>query len=217
MTQSVSPIIRTLLEDRVVAVVRLSSQEDGVPVSQALVSGGIRVIEVTITTPGALDLIRTVRERVPDAIVGAGSVLTIEDADGCLEAGAEFLVGPVFDPGLLQHVGRRGAVLCPGTFTPSEAYAAWRLGAPLIKVFPAARVGPKFLSDLKAPMPFLRLRPTGGISAETVGSFLNAGADVVGAGSWLTPKDAIAAGDFDRITERAAALRAAVRDAEAGG
>jgi len=212
LTPPIPPIVETLLEDRIVAVVRLSSQEDGVPVSQALVSGGIRIIEVTITTPGAFDLIRSVRELVPDAIVGAGSVLTTEDADGCIEAGAEFLVAPVLDPDLLQYVGRRGAVLCPGTFTPSEAYAAWKLGAPLIKVFPAARVGPKFLSDLKAPMPFLRLMPTGGISAETVGSFLNAGADVVGAGSWLTPREAVAAGAFGQITKRAKALRAAVRE-----
>lgn len=214
MSPSIPPIIETLLEDRVVAVVRLSSQENGVPVSRALVSGGVRIIEVTITTPGAFDLIRSVRDLVPNAIVGAGSVLTSDDADRCLEAGAEFLVSPVFDPDLLQYVNQRGAALCPGTFTPSEAYAAWTQGAPLIKVFPAARVGPKFLSDLKAPMPFLRLMPTGGISAETVGSFLDAGADVVGAGSWLTPKDAIAAGDFDRITERATALRAAAREAE---
>lgn len=122
-------------------------------------------------------------------------------------------MGPVFDPEILQYAGRQGAAFSPGTFTPSEAHAAWRLGAPLIKVSPAARLGPKYLSDLKAPMPFLRLMPTGGISADTVASFLKAGADVVGAGSWLTPRDAVAAGDYDLIRQRAAKLRQAANTA----
>jgi len=203
-------VIAALLEERIVAVVRLSSEEAALPVAQSLQEGGVRVIEMTLTTPGAVNAIDRIRQRMPDVIVGAGSVLTRADVDQCLSAGAEFLVGPVLDVDVLAYALEKGVAFCPGTFTPSEAYAAWRLGAPLVKVFPAARVGPKFLSDLKAPMPFLKLMPTGGINAETVGDFLSAGADVVGAGSWLTPRAAIDAGDFDVIHDRALELSRAV-------
>ena len=209
--------IRRLLEERIVAVVRLDSQHDGLPVARALVDGGVRVVEITMTTPGAAELIDRIRADLPAALVGAGSVLTRQDVDRCRDAGAAFLVGPVLDPEVLRHALIRNIPFCPGTFTPSEAYAAWTMGAPLVKVFPAARLGPKFISDLKAPMPFLRLMPTGGITAETVGAFLSAGADVVGAGSWLTPGSAIAAGDFGVIRERAAELRRAIELAFPGG
>jgi 2-dehydro-3-deoxyphosphogluconate aldolase/(4S)-4-hydroxy-2-oxoglutarate aldolase len=211
MVDGVEPvIIQTLLAERVVAVVRLPSQRDALPVARALVDGGVRIVEITITTPGAFSLIEQIRSDVPSAIVGAGSVLTRDDVDRCLDAGAEFLVSPIFEPDVLSHALSLEAPFCPGTFTPTEAYAAWAMGAPLVKVFPAARLGPKFVSDLKAPMPFLRLMPTGGITAQTVGDFLSAGADVVGAGSWLTPGDAIGSGDFAVIRERATELRQAI-------
>ena len=200
-------VIKRLLEEKIVAVVRLQSEKDGLPVARALVNGGIRVIEMTLTTPGAVALIKKIREELPNAFVGAGSVLTREDVDRCSDAGAAFLVGPVLEPDVLEYALGKGIPLCPGTFTPTEAYTAWRLGAPLIKVFPAARLGPKLLSDLKAPMPFLKLMPTGGISADTVGDFLAAGADVVGAGSWLIDKHAVAAKDFTLIELRARQLR----------
>ncbi len=204
-------VIRKLLDEKIVAVVRLGSESDGLPVARALVQGGVRVIEMTLTTPGATTLIKQVRNELPSALVGAGSVLTCEDVDRCIEAGASFLVGPVLDEEVLRYALDKGVVFSPGTFTPSEAYKAWKLGAALVKVFPAARLGPKLLSDLKAPMPFLRLMPTGGINADTIVDFLNAGADVVGAGSWLIDKKAVARGDFNLITERAAQLRERVQ------
>jgi len=200
-------VVKSLLEEKIVAVVRLQSEDDGLPVARALIQGGVRVIEMTLTTPGATTLIERMREELPTAIVGAGSVLTRDDVDRCVAAGATFLVGPVLEPDVLQYSLGKGIPFCPGTFTPTEAYTAWRLGAPLVKVFPAARLGPKLLSDLKAPMPFLRLMPTGGISVDTVGDFLAAGADVVGAGSWLIDKTAVAEKKFDLIQERAAQLR----------
>lgn len=205
-------IIRTLLTQRIVAVVRLSSQRDGLPVARALIDGGVHIVEITMTTPGALALIEEIRSDVPSAVVGAGSVLTRDDVDRCLDAGAEFLVSPILDPDALRRAVSLEAPFCPGTFTPTEAHAAWRMGAPLVKVFPAARLGPKYISDLKGPMPFLRLMPTGGITAETAAAFLRAGADTLGAGSWLTPHAAIAAGNFDIIRERAMQLRQAVDD-----
>lgn len=200
-------VIKSLLEEKIVAVVRLQSEDDGLPVARALVQGGVRVIEMTLTTPGAITLIGRIREELPTAIVGAGSVLTREGVDRCADAGAAFLVGPVLVPDVLKYALDKNIPFCPGAFTPTEAYTAWQLGAPLVKIFPAARLGPKLLSDLKAPMPFLRLMPTGGISADTIVDFLAAGADVVGAGSWLIDKKAVAAKEFDLIERRAAQLR----------
>ncbi|MBU1048516.1 bifunctional 4-hydroxy-2-oxoglutarate aldolase/2-dehydro-3-deoxy-phosphogluconate aldolase [Candidatus Bipolaricaulota bacterium] len=200
-------VIARLLKEMIVAVVRLQSENDGLPVARALMKGGVRVIEMTLTTPGATELIKTVREELPSALVGAGSVLSRKDVDRCIDAGAEFLVSPILDEDVMQYALSKGIPFSPGTFTPTEAYNAWKLGAGLVKVFPAARLGPKLLSDLKAPMPFLRLMPTGGISADTINEFLMAGADVVGAGSWLIEKSAVAAKEFGRITDRAAQLR----------
>jgi 2-dehydro-3-deoxyphosphogluconate aldolase/(4S)-4-hydroxy-2-oxoglutarate aldolase len=204
-----SEVIEQLLDERVVAVVRLARERDGLPVAKALVDGGVRAIEITITTPGAVRLIETVAREIPEAIVGAGSVLSCEDVDRCLEAGARFLVGPVLNEPVLTYALDQGLPFSPGTFTPSEAYRAWELGSRLVKVFPAARLGPKYVSDLKAPMPFLRLMPTGGVSSESAAAFLDAGADVLGAGSWLTPRAAIDAGEYDVIRERATELRRA--------
>lgn len=209
-TKSMNDVVARLLDEKIVAVVRLASEAACLPVARALVEGGVRVLEMTMTTPGAVESIARIREALPEALVGAGSVLTNEDVDQCVAAGSAFLVGPVLEPEVVRYAMDQGVPFSPGTFTPSEAYAAHRLGVPLVKVFPAARLGPKLISDLKAPLPFLRLMPTGGISAETVGAFLEAGADVVGAGSWLMPKDAIAAGRFDEVRVRARALREAV-------
>ena len=202
-----SDVVKNLLAEKIVAVVRLQSEDDGLPVARALVQGGIRVIEMTLTTPGATTLIERIREELPTSIVGAGSVLTREDVDRCSDAGASFLVAPILDKDVLRYALERDIPFCPGTFTPTEAYTAWQLGAPLVKVFPAARLGPKLLSDLKAPMPFLRLMPTGGIRADTIGDFLEAGADVVGAGSWLIDRNAVATGNFSQVEERAKQLR----------
>ena len=209
-TQTTPDVIARLLEERIVAVVRLQSEEASLPVARALVEGGVRVIEMTMTTPGAVEAIPRIQRELPKALVGAGSVLTNDDVNRCVAAGAAFLVAPVLEREVMEYALSKGVPFSPGTFTPSEAYAAHQLGAALVKVFPAARLGPKLISDLKAPMPFLRLMPTGGISAETVESFLAAGADVVGAGSWLTPKDAVAEGRFEVIRARAAELRSAV-------
>jgi len=203
-------VIQQLVDERIVAVVRLARERDGLPVATALVEGGVRAIEITITTPGATRLIETISREIPQAIVGAGSILSCDDVDRCLAAGARFLVGPVLNEQVLTYALDQGAPFSPGTFTPSEAYRAWELGSRLVKVFPAARLGPKYVSDLKAPMPFLRLMPTGGVSSESAKAFLDAGADVLGAGSWLTPRAAVEAGDYDVIRQRAAELRGAV-------
>jgi len=211
--QSHSDVGRALLGDRIVAVIRLAREKDGLPVVRALCDGGVQTVEITLTTPGAADLIQRIRHEIPEALVGAGSVLTCKDVDRCLAAGAEFLVSPILDEHVLSHALEQNAFFCPGTFTPSEACRAWTLGAPLVKVFPAARLGPKYVSDMKAPMPFLRLMPTGGITAETARDFILAGADALGAGSWLTPRSTIESGHLELVRERAMQLREAVSDA----
>ncbi len=212
MDNQAGAILKRILHERIVAVVRLDAPNACVEVAEALRTGGVTIIEIAMTTPDALDVIHSVRERFPDLLVGAGSVLTKEDVDACAEAGAEFQVAPVFDPSILAYALDRGIVFSPGTFTPSEAYSAWSHGAQIVKVFPAARLGAKFISDLKAPMPFLRLMPTGGVSSDTIVDFLQAGADVVGAGSWLVDKKAIRRGDFGVITGKARGLVSAVQD-----
>jgi len=204
-------VLDRMLQERIVAVVRLDDQDACLSVARALRAGGVSIVEITMTTPGALESIHTIRETFPDLVVGAGSVLTKEDVDACVDAGAAFQVAPILDPRVLQYALERDILFSPGTFTPSEAYLAWIGGAPLVKVFPAARVGAKFVSDLKAPMPFLRLMPTGGVSADTIDDFLRAGADVVGAGSWLVDKNAIQQGAYDTITRKAQMLVEVVR------
>lgn len=212
MDSRADTILKRILYERIVAVVRLDAPNACIEVAEALRAGGVKIIEIAMTTPGALDVMNSMREEFPDLLVGAGSVLTEEDVDACAEAGAEFQVAPVFNPSILAYALERGIVFSPGVFTPSEAYSAWSQGAQIVKVFPAARLGAKFISDLKAPMPFLRLMPTGGVSRDTIVDFLQAGADVVGAGSWLVDKQAIRRGDFGVITDKARALACAVQE-----
>jgi 2-dehydro-3-deoxyphosphogluconate aldolase/(4S)-4-hydroxy-2-oxoglutarate aldolase len=199
-----------MLEEKVVAVVRLSGTDDGLRVAEALCAGGVRVIEIALTTPRGCELIRELRTAFPEAVIGAGTVMTADDVDRCVDVGAAFAVSPVCDSEIVRHARERGLFFSPGAYSPTEVYEAWKLGVPIVKVFPAARVGPKYIRDLKAPMPFLRLMPTGGVDDRTAAEFLNAGADVLGAGSWLVDRSAVQRRDMGLIEERATLLAEAV-------
>jgi 2-dehydro-3-deoxyphosphogluconate aldolase/(4S)-4-hydroxy-2-oxoglutarate aldolase len=203
--------LERMLKERIVAVVRLDGPEPMEAVARALLSGGVQIIEVALTTPGGIDLIAALRQRFPEAMIGAGTVLRVEEVDACVAAGAAFAVSPVTDPQVVDSARLADLLFSPGAYTPSEIHRAWALGVPIVKVFPAARVGPAYIKDVKAPMPFLRLMPTGGVDDRTAREFLAAGADVLGAGSWLIDKKAIARGDFAAIEERARALVQVVR------
>lgn len=200
----------------VVAVIRARSSENLVDVGAALVEGGVRCLEITMTTPDALNVIARARAALADkAVVGVGSVLDADTARAAILAGAQFVVGPVLNLEMIQTC-RRYAVACiPGAFTPTEILTAWQAGADVVKVFPATKLGPEYFKDVLGPMPQLRLTPTGGVSEQTTPAFIAAGAVCVGAGSALVSPQAMAAGDFSAISAKARAFIAAVQQGHA--
>jgi 2-dehydro-3-deoxyphosphogluconate aldolase / (4S)-4-hydroxy-2-oxoglutarate aldolase len=193
----------------VVPVVVVDDPVHAVPVARALVAGGLPVIELTLRTPVALDAIRAIASEVPEILVGAGTIVTPGQAKEALDAGAQFLVSPGSTPSLLGAMADTGLPFLPGTATVSEVLAVLEAGYTELKSFPAeASGGAAFLKSVAAPVPAARFCPTGGITAATAPSYLalpNVGC--VG-GSWLTPADALASGDWGRVTELARAAAA---------
>lgn len=193
-----------IIDTGVVAVLRARSSVELMDAARALYQGGVRAIEVTMTTPNALEVIKEVsKEMSGDVFVGVGSVLDGETARAAILAGAEFVVGPVLNEGVVKVCKRYSKVVCPGAFTPTEIFRAWELGADIVKVFPATVVGPRYFKDILAPLPQVRLMPTGGVSVENAADFIRAGACAVAAGSSLVDKKAVAERRWDIITETA--------------
>jgi 2-dehydro-3-deoxyphosphogluconate aldolase/(4S)-4-hydroxy-2-oxoglutarate aldolase len=195
----------------VIPVLTIERTADAVPLARALVAGGLPVIEVTLRTPVALDAVRSIVAAVPDAIVGIGTVLEVPDIRLALSAGARFLVSPGTPPDLAAALAEVPVPVLPGCATVSEAMALAALGFSALKFFPAeAAGGTAFLQAIAAPLPHLRFCPTGGIDQRNAGSYLALPNVIAVGGSWVTPKEVIAAGDFSRITalaREAAALR----------
>jgi 2-dehydro-3-deoxyphosphogluconate aldolase/(4S)-4-hydroxy-2-oxoglutarate aldolase len=188
----------------VIAVLRTDSPGQLVFTASALAEGGIVSVEVTMTTPGALDVVReAVRELKGSAIIGVGSVLDSQTARAAILAGAEFVVSPILDPEMILLVNRYGKVSIPGAFTPTEILEAWEAGADAVKIFPASVGGPDYLKAIKGPLPQVKLVPTGGVTLENAGDFIKAGAEMIAAGGNLAPPKEINAGQFGAITERA--------------
>lgn len=196
----------------VVAVMRAADSTRFAQVASELVNRGITALEVTLTTAGAIDALRTIRDSAPtDVVVGGGTVLTEAQATACIENGADFLVAPGLVP-TVMHVGQEASVpVYPGALTPSEFMAASQLGAGLVKLFPANVVGPGYLKDLKGPLPDIDIMPTGGIRIEDIGSWLSAGAVTVGLGSPLLG-DSLDGGSLEGLRSRAQAALEAVRN-----
>jgi Entner-Doudoroff aldolase len=178
----------------------------------AAVRGGFRVVEFTLTTPGALDLIREFA-RQDGLVVGAGTVLTEDDARSAVAAGARFLVSPVVDAAIISLAGSLGVAMIPGTFTPTEMLHAHRSGAPLQKLFPAPANGPAYVKACLGPMPFLRIVPTAGVDASNAAALLEAGSWAVGFVAPLFVPEDLQAGRFDRIEARARECVAAAASA----
>lgn len=196
--------MQQVLDSGLVAIIRAPSGELLVDVAKALLDGGISIIEVTLTVPNALQIIADVNRELGDKIIlGAGSVIDSETARAAMLAGAEFIVSPVVKPDVIACCKRYGKAVMPGAFTPTEILAAWELGADVVKVFPADVGGPAYLKAVKAPLPQVRLMPTGGVDLNTLESFWKAGACAVGLGSALVEKDAVARGDMNRIRDLA--------------
>ena len=196
--------LRRVLECGVVAVVRSPDSGRLVEVCRALADGGVTVVEITMTVPDALDVVRAVRVALGDRILlGAGTILDPETARAALLAGAEYLVAPTVNLDVIRLCQRYDKLIMPGAFTPTEILAAWEAGADIVKVFPAEVLGPAFFKAVRGPLPQVRLMPTGGVDLTTAAEFLKAGACCLGVGSQLVEPKAVAAGNFDRIRDLA--------------
>lgn len=199
----------------VVPVVRAPSAEAAHAVVEAIGEGGIPVVEITMTVPGAVQVIEQVRKRFGDAaLVGAGTVTDAETARACVEAGAEFVVSPVVDLETIAYCREAGVPVMPGALTPTEILAAWRAGASMVKVFPCDSAGgARHVKNVKAPFPHIPLLPTGGVSLETAADYFAAGAEAVGVGSDLVDLEAVREGRTAEIVAKARAYSAIVREA----
>ncbi|NHN48489.1 bifunctional 4-hydroxy-2-oxoglutarate aldolase/2-dehydro-3-deoxy-phosphogluconate aldolase [Halostella sp. JP-L12] len=206
---------RRIVEGGVIGIMRGVDREKAVDVAAALRDGGVTAIEVTADTPGALDMIEDVAGAMgDDVLVGAGTVLDSETARAALLAGAEFVVTPSLNEGVVETCNRYGAPVAPGVATPTEAVRAFEAGADLAKVFPAASLGPDHVASIGGPLGQIPLVPTGGVSLDNVEAFVEAGAVAVGVGSSLVDDEAVAAEDYDALRERASAFADAVADAK---
>jgi 2-dehydro-3-deoxyphosphogluconate aldolase / (4S)-4-hydroxy-2-oxoglutarate aldolase len=197
--------LQRIIEVGILPVVRAASSDDALRAVEAIKAGGVPVIEITMTVPGALRVIEEVAARYgADVLVGAGTVLDAVTARACMLAGAEFIVSPALDLETIAICRRYGKVVMPGALTPTEVLAAWQAGADLVKVFPCDSLGgAKYLKSLKAPLPQIQLVPTGGVTLATAGDFIKAGASALGVGSDLLDTKALGAGQEGLITERA--------------
>ncbi len=203
----------------IVAIIRTEDPGDLVAVARALARGGVRFIEITLTVPGAIGIIRSAAvELARDEVwIGAGTVLDVAAAAAAIDAGAGFIVSPGFDAETVRLCNLRGVPVMPGALTPTEVIAAWKGGADAVKLFPIDAVGgPAYIRALRGPLPQIELLPTGGIDAASAGAHLAAGACAVGVGGSLVGRDLIAAKAYDRITAQAQTLSAAVAAARSG-
>lgn len=198
----------------VVAVVRLSEASELARVADAIRAGGVDIIEFTLTTPGALEIIQQSAHKFgDDVLLGAGTVLDSETARAAILAGAQFIVSPTTDFATIELCHRYGKAVIPGAFTPTEILAAWQAGADFVKVFPAGVLGPGYLKDVLGPLPQVKLVPTGGVGKANAGDFIKAGAAALAVGGDLVNNKLVAAGEFDQLTANARDLVAAVRAA----
>jgi 2-dehydro-3-deoxyphosphogluconate aldolase/(4S)-4-hydroxy-2-oxoglutarate aldolase len=202
---------------RVIVVVRGSKTTGVVALASALAEVGLDIFEVTMNTPGAVDCIEAIRAKHPGIFVGAGTVLDASLARTAIAAGAQFVVSPTLDCEVIALAKDQGVVSIPGTFTPTEAYQAWTAGASAVKIFPAFVGGPKYIRALLAPMPELRLVPTGGVTAQDAASYLEAGALAVCLGSSFLDREALARGVYDRALRDAEGLVSRVRALKRAG
>ncbi len=198
-------ILQRILEKKAIAVIRMTDVARLMRVIEAIRAGGVECVEITMTVPGAVDVIRDVSQSIGDeALIGA--ILDAETARQAIEAGADFIVGPVLDRGVIETAHRYEKVVIPGAFSPGEIVAAWRAGADIVKVFPATVLGPGYFKDLRGPLPQIRLCPTGGVTVENAGEWIKAGACCVGIGTDLLDKKAIAEDRYEVLTGKARRL-----------
>jgi len=213
-----SQVLERIKSIGIIPVVRASSGDEALAAVEAIKAGGLSVLEITMTVPGAVGIIEQVAKRYGDEVlVGAGTVLNAETARDCLAAGAQFIVSPALNLETIAFCRDAGCAIMPGALTPTEVVTAWSAGADMVKVFPCGAMGgASYIKSLKAPLPQIELVPTGGVSLTTAASFIQAGSAAIGVGADLVDIKAIRAGQSERITETTRAYIEAVRNARAG-
>lgn len=207
-------ILQKIANTGIVAVVRAEGPEQAEKIAQSCIKGGISAIEITCTVPGATDVIKTLKKKIPEheLIPGAGTVLDAKTAEEAIIAGAVFIVGPNFDLEVSQLCQKRKIPYIPGCMTVTEIVTAMRAGAELIKIFPGSVFGPDFIKAIKGPLPQAQLMPTGGVSLENVDEWIKNGCVAVGVGGELTR--GAKTGDYDLITKTAAEFIKAIKQAK---
>jgi 2-dehydro-3-deoxyphosphogluconate aldolase/(4S)-4-hydroxy-2-oxoglutarate aldolase len=208
-------VLQQIRKVALVPVLRATSAELAIKAAAAIEAGGVSLLEVTMTVPGAIDVISAViKSSQGRVVVGAGTVLDPETARACIIAGARFVVSPALNLGTIEVCRRYSIAVIPGALTPTEIVTAWEAGADIVKVFPCGSLGgPKYLAALKGPLPQIELIPTGGVSLSNAADFLAAGACALGVGSDLVDSSALAKGNLDVITENASKYAAVVQQA----
>lgn len=202
-----------VLDSCIVAVIRAESGELLVDVAEALLAGGVDVMEVTFTVPKAHQVLEKVADKLGKRVLlGAGTVLDTETCRAALLAGAEFIVSPAVNVQVIEMCKRYSKPIMPGAFTPTEVVTAWQAGADIVKIFPSEITGPKYLKALHGPLPHIRLMPTGGVNLETATDFLKAGACALGVGSSLVDPKLVAAGDLKKIENLAKQYQQLVKE-----
>ncbi len=210
-----SQVLKRIRSIGIIPVVRASSGEEALQAVEAIKAGGLSVLEITMTVPGAVRIIETIAKRFGDEVlVGAGTVLNADTARECVGAGAQFVVSPALNLQTIAFCRQADCAVMPGALTPTEIVQAWTAGADFVKVFPCGAMGgASYIKSLRAPLPQIELVPTGGVSLTTAGSFIEAGAVAIGVGADLVDLKAIRAGDSEKVTEMTRAYLEAVRTA----
>ena len=197
-------IVDKIFELKAVAVIRMEDPSKLIKVAEAIHDGGVKAIEITMTVPNAIETIALASKEIGDKVlIGVGSILTPEMAQKAIDAGAQYVVSPIFKKEIIEQSHKNDIPAMPGTFTPTEAQLAWEAGADIIKIFPADILGMAFIKGIKAPMPHLKVMPTGGVSLTNAGEWLKAGACAVGVGSALIDKQAILEDNYCVLTKNA--------------
>jgi 2-dehydro-3-deoxyphosphogluconate aldolase/(4S)-4-hydroxy-2-oxoglutarate aldolase len=217
VTSAIPQIISLLTDPGIIAIVRTQQPAQVLPLFEALIAGGVRAIEITMTTPNALAAIREASRNLGNrALVGVGTVLDADICRAAIDAGAQFVVSPIGRAALVPVAHAAGRPIMLGAYTPTEAQLAHEAGADFVKIFPADTLGPSYIKALRAPLPHLRIVPTGGVDVHNVADFLKAGCAALGVGSSLVTAKALQEADWPELTRRATALVNAARQARAG-
>ena len=205
-------IVNQIEECGIVAVIRLDDTKKLQNIISAISDGGVKALEITMTTPNAIEVIKTVSKQISsEFILGAGTVLDPETARAVILAGAEFVVSPVLNFDVIRMAHRYDKAVFPGAFTPSEILTAWENGADIVKVFPATALGPKFFKDIQGPLPQIKLTPTGGVNLDNAAEFIRAGASCLGVGTAMLNKQMIDNSDWDGLAKLAMSFVEAVK------